>query len=75
MVFAAVLAGPGCVDGATGTIDTGSEGLGGGNPISRALVFGEFSADANRLYTFEFEADPTLATVIRAKPVLEIVRR
>ncbi len=60
--------------GATGIIDTGSSGLGGGDLKSRALVFGTFNGEANRPYTIEFQAGPAMAPVIRAKPQLEIVR-
>ncbi|RPH57324.1 MAG: hypothetical protein EHM89_14120 [Acidobacteria bacterium] len=60
--------------GATGILDTGSGGLGGGDLKSRALVFGTFSGEANRLYSIEFKAGPAMAPVIRAKPLLEIVR-
>lgn len=59
--------------GATGTIDTGSEGLGGGTLKSRALSFGKFGAEANRLYTLEFDGGPGMASVVRAKPQVEIV--
>ncbi|HEY7450798.1 MAG TPA: hypothetical protein VH702_21760 [Vicinamibacterales bacterium] len=59
--------------GATGILDTGSGG-GGGDPKSRALVFGTFSGEANRLYSIEFKAGPAMAPIIRAKPQLEIVR-
>jgi hypothetical protein len=60
--------------GATAIIDRDSDALGGGDLKSRALVFGTFSGEANRLYTFEFRAGPAMAPVIRAKPQLEIVR-
>jgi hypothetical protein len=59
--------------GAMGIIDRGSDGLGGGTLKSRALAFGKFSAEANRLYTIEFEAGPAMASVIRVKPQLEIM--
>ncbi|MGH9145438.1 MAG: hypothetical protein ACRD1Q_01920 [Vicinamibacterales bacterium] len=60
--------------GAIGILDSGSSGLGGGDLKSRALVFGTFGGEANRLYTIEFQAGPAMAPVIRAKPQLEIVR-
>jgi hypothetical protein len=60
--------------GATGILDTGSGGPGGGDLKSRALVFGTFSGEAKRLYSIEFKAGPAMAPVIRAKPLLEIVR-
>jgi hypothetical protein len=60
-------------EGATGTIDRGSLGLGGGPLKSRALVFGKFSAQASRIYTIELLAGPALIAVIRAKPELEIM--
>jgi hypothetical protein len=59
--------------GATGIIDKGSSGLGGGDLKSRALVFGTFGGEANRLYTIEFQVGPAMAPVIRVKPQLEIV--
>jgi hypothetical protein len=60
-------------DGATGIVDTGSFGLGGGPLRSRALAFGKFSAEAKRPYTIEWKAGAGLASVIRAKPQLEIM--
>jgi hypothetical protein len=60
--------------GATGILDTGSDGPGGGTQKSRALVFGTFSGEANRLYTIEFRAGPAMTPVLGAKPTLEIVR-
>ena len=59
--------------GATGTIDTGSAGLGGGTPNSRALAFGSFRAEAHHTYTLDFTAGPQLASVIRVAPVLEVM--
>jgi hypothetical protein len=60
--------------GAIGIMEKGSNGPGGGDLKSTALVFGTFSGEANRLYSIEFRAGPAMAPVIRAKPLLEIVR-
>jgi hypothetical protein len=59
--------------GATGTIDRGSEGLGGGTLKSRALAFGAFRAEAHRTYVLNFKAGPAMAPVIRSAPILEIM--
>jgi len=60
-------------EGATGTIDTGSWGLGGGPLISRALAFGGFSAEARRQYTIEMKVGAEFAMVMRGKPRLEVL--
>lgn len=59
-------------EGATGTIDTGSSGLGGGPLKSRALAFGEFTAEAGRHYTIELKVGSEFAPVMRGKPQLEV---
>jgi len=59
--------------GATGVVDTGSEGLGGGPLKSRALAFGKFTAEANRIYTIEFYPGAELAPVLRSNPQLEVM--
>ncbi len=59
--------------GATGVVDTGSEGLGGGPLKSRALVFGKFTAEANRIYTIELHPGAELAPVLRSNPQLEVM--
>lgn len=56
--------------GATGVIDTRSEGFGAGPLKSRALAFGKFTAEANRIYTIELQARPEFASVLRANPTL-----
>src|SRR4029079_2070855 len=58
--------------GAAGGIDTGSEGLGAGPLKSRALAFGKFAAEANRVYIIELQARPAFASVLRANPQLEV---
>ena len=58
--------------GAIGVIDTGPEGLGGGPRTSRALAFGKFAAEANRVYIIELQARPEFASVLRANPQLEV---
>jgi hypothetical protein len=60
--------------GAIGVIDTGTYGLGGGPLKSRALVFAQFPAQANRTYTLQFKAGPSLTAILRGKPILEVVK-
>jgi hypothetical protein len=58
--------------GAIGVIDTAPEGRGAGPLKSRALAFGKFAAEANRVYIIELQARPEFASVLRANPQLEV---